>query len=304
MSVTRRDWLTGSLLAPGSSASPPALIDTHVHLFSGGTPEFPYHRNAVYKPPAAPLQPYLEFARQAGLRGAVIVHPEPYQDDHRYLEHCFAHEPSPYFFKGTCLFDPIDPATPERVAQLAARNPKRIVALRIHCNRERGTPPTVSGAIRDRDLEHPGVRNTLRKLQSLGMSAQFHIIPPHAAAVLALAAEFADVPFVIDHMARSAAGTPAEYAHVMAMGRLRNVYLKFSGMAYSSREPFPHKDARALVRQSYDVFGPRKILWGGFGNTMEAYEAQRQLFEEMFAFAPAADRDRIRGVNALGLFWA
>ena len=29
-----------------------------------------------------------------------------------------AHEPSPGFFKGTCLFDPIDPETPKRMQAL------------------------------------------------------------------------------------------------------------------------------------------------------------------------------------------
>ena len=31
------------------------------------------------------------------------------------LEHCFEQEPSPGFFKGTCLFDPVDPKTPARM---------------------------------------------------------------------------------------------------------------------------------------------------------------------------------------------
>ena len=33
---------------------------------------------------------------------AVVVHPEPYQDDHRYLEHCL--DVGRGKLKGTCLF--------------------------------------------------------------------------------------------------------------------------------------------------------------------------------------------------------
>ena len=52
----------------------------------------------------------MKFAKEAAIDHAVIVHPEPYQDDHRYLEYCFSREPAKGFFKGTCLFDPIDRA--------------------------------------------------------------------------------------------------------------------------------------------------------------------------------------------------
>ena len=103
--MTRRGWMasTAALTALRASASAGApLIDTHVHLFLRG---FPYHANAGYRPPAQTLGSYLAFAEAAHLDHVVVVHPEPYQDDHRYLEYCFAHEPSPGFFKGTCLFD-------------------------------------------------------------------------------------------------------------------------------------------------------------------------------------------------------
>lgn len=304
MDISRRDWLAGAAVSSAAGPDHPLTVDTHIHLFSEDQRRFPYHRNATYRPPAAPLPGYLEFARQAGISHAVIVHPEPYQDDHSYLEYCFAHEPSPLFFKGTCLFDPLDPATAGRIRQLAARNPKRIVGLRIHCNRARGVAPATSGAIRDRDLRDPRVKVTLGVLQDLRMAAQFHIIPYHAAAVLALAAEFPGVQFILDHLARSGAGTPAEYAHVIEMGRLKNVVMKFSGVAYSSQEPYPHADARALVRQTYDAFGPDRMIWGGLGQTAPDYRKQTELFEQMFAFASAGDRNKIRGGNAMRLFWA
>src|SRR5579871_1179201 len=111
MMITRRECLgtlAGCAALPlAASAAPPAglLIDSHVHLFDPN--RFPYAPQATYKPPPQPLEPYIEFARQAGISHTIIVHPEPYQDDHRYLEYCFQHEPSPGFFKGSYLFDPV-----------------------------------------------------------------------------------------------------------------------------------------------------------------------------------------------------
>lgn len=301
--LTRRGLLGGAAALAAAQGEGP-LVDTHIHLFADDQQRFPYHRNATYRPPAAPLEPYKAFVREAGIAHTVIVHPEPYQDDHRYLEYCFANEPSKLFFKGTCLFDPVDPATPDRMEELVRRNPGRIVALRIHVNRERGAPPTTGGPIRDRDLRDPQMKVTWRKAHQLGLAIQMHIIPVHAGDVAALAAEFADTKVIIDHLARSGFGTPAEYAQVLEMKRLPNVIMKFSGVRYSSREEYPYRDVRALVRLTYDAFGPDRMIWGGLGHNMEEFRRQRALFEEMFAFAGAADRAKIRGGNALRLFWS
>ena len=65
-------------------------IDTHLHCCAGKEDaRFPYHERAPYKPdPAAPPEHLLSCMRAAEVDYAVVVHPEPYQDDHRYLEHC------------------------------------------------------------------------------------------------------------------------------------------------------------------------------------------------------------------------
>lgn len=301
--LSRRNLLAGAASVVARAASEGPIIDTHIHLFAADQQRFPYHPQATYRPEPAPLEDYLPFAREAGIDGVVIVHPEPYQDDHRYLEYCFAKEPSKMFFKGTCLFDPIDPATPGRMEELVRRNPGRIVALRIHVNRERGVAPTTSGPIRDRDLRHPQMKVTWRKAHELGLAIQMHIIPVHAPEVRALAEEFSDTKVIIDHLARSGFGTPAEYAQVLEMGRLANVIMKYSAVRYSSREDYPHRDVRALVRLTYDAFGPDRMIWGGLGRTMEEFRRQRALFEEMFAFASERDRAKIRGGNARRLFW-
>lgn len=301
MTIGRRAFLFAS--AAGLAAAPkPLLIDTHVHLFAGDQARFPYHRDAVYRPPAQPLEPYAAFARSAGIAHTVIVHPEPYQDDHRYLEHCFANEPSPHFFKGTCLFDPVAPATPDRMTDLVRKNPRRIVALRIHVNRTAGEPPTVSGAIRDRDLKHPAMRTTWRKAHELGLAIQMHMIPLHAPEVAALAREFANTPVIIDHLARAGEGTAEEYARVLDMAKLKNVWMKFSGVNYSSKQPPPHADAKPLVRRTFDAFGPDRMMWGGLGMNLRDFERNRATFEELLDFASEADRAKIRGLNAAKLF--
>lgn len=299
--LTRRAFLAST--AAAASAAPPSkgvLVDTHIHLFD---PErFPYHLSATYKPPAEPLEPYARFVREAGISHAIVVHPEPYQDDHRYLEYCFTNEPSRGFFKGTCLFDPIAPNTPARIAAIVKKTPSRIVALRIHENRGPGTPPTTSGSIRDRDLKHPAMKQTWRAAHEAGLAIQMHFIPLHAPEIGALAAEFKGMPVILDHLARAGQGTPAQYDEVLRMSKLPNVYMKFSGVRYSSKQEHPYRDARPLVRKTFDAFGADRMIWGGLGMNQAAFSKAREVFETMFDFTIESDREKIRGLNAMKLF--
>lgn len=278
------------------------LIDTHVHLFAADQRRFPYHQNATYKPAPQPLEPYLAFVRQARIDHVGVVHPEPYQDDHRYLEYCFQHEPSAGFFKGTCLFDPISPKTPARMEDLLRRWPRRIVALRIHETRPAGAGPAAIGPIRERDLTAPAMRETWAAAHRLGLAIQMHFVPCWAPQIGALAERFPDMPVILDHLARSGQGTPAEYDEVLRLARLPRVYMKFSGVSYSSKEPWPHRDVKPLVRRTFDAFGPTRMIWGGLGMDMPSFDKAVAMFEEMFEFAPEPDRARIRGLNAKDLY--
>jgi predicted TIM-barrel fold metal-dependent hydrolase len=303
--LSRRVFLGSGLSASAVSATPrPAglLIDTHIHLFAGDQRAFPYHPNATYQPPPQPLEPYLRFVQASGIDHVIIVHPEPYQDDHRYLEFCFAHEPAAGFFKGTCLFDPIAPDTPARMEALTRQHPGRIVALRIHEMRQPGKPPTRTGPIKDRDLRDPAMKVTWRKARGLGLAIQMHFLPYYSPQIGELAAQFPEMPVILDHLGRAGQGSAADQKELFRLGRIPSVVMKYSALNYSSKAKFPYPDAKPLVRRAFDAFGPDRMIWGGLGHTMEEFEQQARLFEIMFDFARPADRAKIRGGNAARLF--
>jgi predicted TIM-barrel fold metal-dependent hydrolase len=279
------------------------LIESHIHLFAGDPVRFPYNRDS-YTPHTATVEDYAKFAGEAHIDHAVIVHPEPYQDDHRYLEYCFAHEPWPRFFKGTCLFDPIDPETPRRMRVLVQRNPGRIVALRIHELHAAGTPSTTAGLIRDRDLKDPQMAVTWRAAHELGLAIQVQCIPLYAVPIGELAGKFQNMPVILDHLARPGQGTPEEYEQVLKLAEIPRVYMKFSstGVASASRQPFPHLDAKPLVKRVYEAFGPDKMIWGELGGNPAEFRQAVQLFDAMFDFAPEPARAKIRGLNSKRLF--
>jgi predicted TIM-barrel fold metal-dependent hydrolase len=302
--TTRRSLLIGLATSAIRAAQRPAgiLIDTHIHLFASDQARFPYHRNATYKPPAEPLESYIDFIRQSRIDHAIIVHPEPYQDDHRYLEYCFEHEPSRGFFKGTCLFDPLAAETPARMAALVKKHPGRIVALRVHETQDAKLPPSTGPAIRDRDLQSPAMLTTWKKAHELGLAIQMHFIPGYAQRIRALASQLKEMPVILDHLGRAGQGTPAEYDEVLRLAELPRVFMKFSGVNYSSKEKHPFRDVQPIVRRIYQAFGPDRIIWGGLGMNMTQFQQQIEVFDQMFAFAPEAERVRIRGRNAQKLY--
>ena len=291
---SRRETLLGLTASAGAllAAAPPPAIETHVHLFDPA--RFPYAPDAPYKPPAYTLQDHLKLVEAAPLAHSIIVHPEPYQDDHRYLEYCFAHEPRPGYFKGTCLFDPFREDTPRRMRALAGRWPRRIVALRIH---EMSMTPEATGPIRNRDMHDPRMRTCWRAVASLGMAVQMHFIPGQAPHIRAVASQFPETTVILDHMGRPGQGTEKEYAEVLKLAELPRVILKYSNWGdYKG-------DLGQLTRRLYATFGPERMIWGTVGATPAEYRRQSARCEELLAFAPAAARARIRGGNAQRLFF-
>ncbi len=216
--ITRRGLLAGALGSAGllRAADSPA-VETHVHLFDPA--RVPYAPGAPYQPAAYTLEDHTKLIQSANLAHSVIVHPEPYQDDHRYLEYCFAHEPRPGYFKGTCLFDPFRDDTPRRVRALLDRWPKRIVAMRIH---EVSMKSESAGAIRNRDMEDPRMLACWKALAAMGVGIQMHFIPGQARHVHALAAKFPETTVILDHMGRPGDGTAEEYRDVLNLSKLPN----------------------------------------------------------------------------------
>jgi predicted TIM-barrel fold metal-dependent hydrolase len=291
---TRREALLGAAASAGAlvAAAAQAAIETHIHLFDPA--RVPYAPDAPYKPPAYTLEDHVKLVEAAGLAHSIIVHPEPYQDDHRYLEYCFAHEPRPGYFKGTCLFDPLREDTPGRMRALAQRWGKRIVALRIH---EMSMTPESVGPIRNRDMKDPRMLACWQAVATMGMAVQMHFIPAQAPNIRRVAAQFRETTVILDHMGRPGQGTETEYEEVLKLADLPRVILKYSNWGEYKG------DLGRLTRRIYDAFGPERMIWGVLGNTPAEYRKQAARFEELLAFTSEADRAKIRGGNAQRLFF-
>jgi len=275
------------------AAPAPIAIESHVHLFDPD--RVPYAAAAPYQPKAYPLEQHLKLVQEAGLAHSIIVHPEPYQDDHRYLEYCFAHEPRAGYFKGVCLFDAFREDTPERLRALTGRWPGRIVAMRIHAV---SMKPEATGPIRNRDLHDPRMAACWKTLDGMRIGVQMHFIPGQALGIRALAEKFPGITVILDHMGRPGDGTAEEYREVLGLAKLPRVVMKYSGWDMYKG------DLSELTHRIYDAFGADRMIWGMLGNTVADYRKQSERFEGLLAFLTEAERARIRGGNAQRLFFA
>lgn len=267
------------------------VIDTHLHCFAGkNDPKFPYHERASYRPDAAATpQHLLQSMDGAGVDYAIVVHPEPYQDDHRYLEYCL--EVGKGRLKGTCLVFADRPGSVAKMPALAKRWP--IVATRIHAYAPGRLPP----------FGKPELRDLWKQAADLGLAVQLHFEPRHAPGFEPLIKEFSSTRVIIDHLGRPFQGSPQEHLVVVRWSRFQNTVMKLSSLP--SARQYPHRDIAPIIRQLTEAFGADRLIYGGGFNaqaTPASYRAERERLRGLIAHLSAADQAKVLGGTAARLF--
>lgn len=297
--MNRRDFLAATATAPllssslvlqnGNKSMP--VIDTHIHCFAGPHDErFPYHPSGPYRPTKiATPQRLLELMDGAGVDFAVIVHPEPYHDDHRYLEYCL--DVGKGRLKGVCHFFPGDESI-ARMQDHVKRCPGQIVALRIHAYAPERLPP----------FNSPELRQLCKAASELGLALQLHFEPRYALALQPLVEEFKNTPVLVDHLGRPFQGTADEYATVLRWSERPNVSVKLSSLPV--KEDYPHRDITPVVQQLIAAYGPDRLIYGGGFNadaTAESYRTTRERVASHLTSLAESDIAKVLGGNAAKL---
>lgn len=283
-----------AVLARAAEARVP-VVDTHVHCFAGGKDaRFPYHPRGPYRPEqASPPEWLLERMAGAGVDFAVIVHPEPYQDDHRFLERCF--EVGGQRLKGTCLFFADQPGAIPAMQALVKRHPGRVVTARIHAYQADRLPP----------FGKPELRALWRAAAELGLAVQLHFEPRFGIAFEPLLREFAKTPVIVDHLGRPFQATRAEHAAVVRWAKLPNTIMKISSLPLPAEQPT--EAVATVVKELAGAFGAERLIYGGGFDenaTHASYRAYRERTRELLAGAglSAAEQAKVLGGNAARVF--
>ena len=257
-------------------------IEWNKHIFHPDAERYPFHERAAYRPqvpadPADPLAAYMDTMDAEGIDKAVLVHPEPYGEDHRLVLECLQREPER--FLGTSLFYPNDADVPQRLADLVAREP-RIVSTRFHAHRGKNQYLE--------SFADAGVRALWQRAVELGLIIELHIGPDFAAQVAEVLRDLPDTVALIDHLAEPQMGDAAEYADVLDLARFDNVYMKLSGLSHFTKDGPLHESARPFTRRVISEFGPQRMVWGS--GTPRVVDAHMEQYSE-------ADRALVKGGN-------
>lgn len=304
MQLDRRQFLHGTAVAGITSLAPVTgrafseppppipVVDTHLHCFGGpDDARFPYHSRAPYEPStAATPEHLLKCMDGAGVDYAIVVHPEPYQDDHRYLEHCLDVSPR---LKGTCLFFADRTGSVAKMSGLVKKYPDRIVAARVHAYAPGRLPPFDSQELSD----------LWSTATDLGLAIQLHFEPRYAVKFEWLIKSFRNTKVIIDHLGRPMQGTREEHDSVMRLAEYPHTVMKVS--AIPRQDKYPHRDVRPIIRRLTDAWGAERMIYGGGFNasaTPESYRAYRENVRSLLAHLSAAEQDKILGGTAARLY--
>lgn len=295
--MNRRTFIQTAVLAGASPAfadekkqrSP--IVDGHLHCFAGKDDKrFPYHAQAPYRPePSATPEHLLKCMDGAGVDFAIVVHPESYQDDHRYLEHCL--EVGKGLVKGTCLFFAGSEKLGERMKDLAKKTP--LVASRIHAYVAERLPP----------FGKPELKELWKTIGDLGLAVQLHLEPRWAEGFEPLIKEFGDVKVIIDHLGRPMQGTPKEHDVIVKWSRFKNTIMKISSVP--EKQSYPHRDIGPIIKQLTEAYGADRMIYGGgFSETAtgESYKKERERIAGYLGHLSAEDRAKVLGGTAARMF--
>jgi len=277
--------------ATGAEAQRTPRVDAHLHCFAGKEDaRFPYHERAPYKPePAATPEHLLSCMQAVGVDYAIVVHPEPYQDDHRYLEHCL--QVGKDKLKGTLLLFADREGSLDKMPELCRK--LNVVSVRVHAYAPDRLPP----------FGKPALRRLWTMAGDHGLAVQLHFEPRYAPGFEPLIREFAKTKVIIDHMGRPFQGTPSEHAVVVRWARFDNTVMKVSSIP--DQAMYPHREIGPVIKQLTDAWGADRMIFGDSFKAETTGDSYRQAFERARSYLEhlsAADQAKILGGTAAKLF--
>jgi L-fuconolactonase len=241
----------------------------------------------------------LEPQRQhAGIDGTVLVQSLPSEDDtHWMLDLADQHR----FIWGVVGWTDLKAAdAPERIAALAKR-PKL-----------KGLRPMLQDLPDDGWIADPAVDAGARAMAQHGLVFDALVLTRHLEALHAFAIRHPGLRIVIDHGAKPPIATGALEpwrSWMAALAALPHVSCKVSGLL---TEAGPRRSADALrpyVQTLWDLFGPRRLLWGSDWPVLRLagdYQAWLEMSQALFATIDPAmsdtDRADLFGANAMRLY--
>ncbi len=263
------------------------IIDTHVHLWKSD-PRYPWAKETTNPPNQDALpEKLLELMKANGVAKTLLIHVIYYRWDNSYMLDVLKQHPR--IFRGICRVNPESPAAPDDLSRLSRTPGFAGVRLSPADGPEgdwiRGPlmPPLWKRA---QDLKTVmTVLTSTRRLPDVGKLIERH----------------PDLDVMIDHMADCPIDQPEELQKLLALARYPRVFVKISHMWRLSKQPYPYTDTHDMVHRLYDVFGPRRLMWGTDWPMLEpfcSYAQALSLVRDELKFLSFEDKRWVLGRTA------
>jgi predicted TIM-barrel fold metal-dependent hydrolase len=226
-----------------------AKIDCHSHVFD---PErFPYEDGNFYLPAGqergTPAQ-FIQVLDAYGVRHALLVEPN-----------------SGYGLDNRCLLDTIARAGGRLKGVAVVRNDAPRSELEVL--KARGIVGIAFNPALFGVAEYADAAGLLERLAELDLIAQIQVQRDQLEQLLELLPllQTSGVRLLFDHCGRPDVDAGIDqpgFQALLELGRRGNAWVKLSGYAKFSRQPFPHADAWPYVRALVDAFTLDACVWG------------------------------------------
>ena len=284
------------------------VIDAHLHLFESQSERYPRDVFPGLTPPErrAPMEEYFGYMERAGVDKGVIVSISHHDE---YVRDVVATRPDLFAIVG--------------VQDVAADD-----QLANYRERRRATPFQGFRLFNlDDDPNQPADRiamfPVLRQMAADGVKLWFYAPVEQVLLLDRVLDHIPDLTVVINHLGfcpsiwdeiradewgrpRFNLALPPESLETMEVIAARpNVNVHLSGQYAFTREPYPHPDLQSTVDAIHGMFGADRIMWASdypWIATETGYPEQLALVDHYLPNLSAADRDAIRGGNAMRLF--
>lgn len=304
----RREMLVGTLAATAAATVAKAtdvaaaqrrlIIDTHVEVWTLDC-KFPFNHpesgRDLKVEQAAPIENQVEQMRDFGLRYAVLINPRYFGWDNSYIAHCLKTYPKLFVAHG--LLDPQDPKVADKLRYWV---------------KEHGFQ-----GMRFSPIYHP--KSTWlnskehyplwREAEKLGVVFNFYIAPHQMPMLEDMAGRFPGVKIVVDHAGKPDLKSPdcwPEFRKMFRLSRFPQVWISNSEpYEMSELKRYPYEDTLPFYKAIYEEFGGQQLVWGtGYPRPRWELPMDKELeFVDRYCdFYSAADRERLLGKNALGIW--
>ena len=282
-----------------------AVVDAHLHVFAAQSDAYPRPVDDLFPPGREALvDDFVAEMEANGVAHAVLV---PLSEHDDYVRDALARHPGRFAAIGVQ-----DPATVPSAEEYRIRaEASGLQGIRLFTVGD----PAVG------DVEQLPAFPLLALLAERGHKLWSYCAPDEIELLGRIAERLPGLTIVLNHLGFSPSPSwvvdehgrprietplpPPTLPAILELARFAGVHVHFSGQYAFTAEPYPYDDLRPIARALAGAFGPERLLWASDWPWIArepGYARLLALVDDHLAFLSDAERDAVRGGNALRLF--